>query len=85
MPDAPKLTPDELARLTVADHDDIRQSVAHGLRFDGRKRIRYAENSMADIAADHLVKHLQAGGYVIMKKPPTYDDSAHIPRVPLKD
>jgi hypothetical protein len=76
---------DELSRLTIADHDDIRQSVAHGLRFDGRRRVRYAEDNLANIAADHLVKYLQAGGYVILKRPPTYDGTAHIPRIPMKD
>jgi hypothetical protein len=62
MPDTSKVTPDELSRLTVAGHDDIRHAIAHGLRLDGRKRVRHADDSMANIAADHLVRHLESCG-----------------------
>jgi hypothetical protein len=62
MPNAKNLSPDEIARLTPADPDDIRQSIAHGLRYDGRKRVRHADDNMAGIAADHLVRFLEARG-----------------------
>jgi hypothetical protein len=65
-----ELTPEELARLKLADPDDLKFSIAHGLRFNGRKRVHYADNQMADIAADHLLQHLEASGYVILRKPP---------------
>jgi hypothetical protein len=62
--------PAELPRLKLADPDDLRFSIAHGLRFSiahglrfsGRKRVHYADNQMADIAAEHLLKHLEARG-----------------------
>jgi hypothetical protein len=84
MPDAPQLTPDELSHLSVAGHDDIRQAVAHGLRFDGRKRIRYADDSLANIAADHLVRHLESCGYMILKKPTSPHVSPHS-TIPMTD
>jgi hypothetical protein len=79
MPNAPTLSPDEISRLIPVDPDDIRQSIAHGLRYDGRKRMRHADDSMAAIAADHLVKFLEARGYVVLKRPPSPTDwiSAH--------
>jgi hypothetical protein len=86
MPNARDLSPDDIARLVPVDPDDIRQSIAHGLRYDGRKRVRHADDSMAAIAADHLVKFLEARGYVLMKRPPSPTDwvSAHS-TIPMKD
>jgi hypothetical protein len=64
------LTPEDLARLRPVDTEDLKFSIAFGLRFSGRKRIRHADDHMANIAADYLVKHLEASGYVILQKPP---------------
>ncbi len=64
------LPPEQFARLKVADPEDLKFSIAFGLRFNGRKRIRHADDHMASIAADYLVKHLEASGYVILQKPP---------------
>jgi hypothetical protein len=86
MPNAQDLSPDDIARLIPADPDDIRQSIAHGLRYDGRKRVRRADDSMAAIAADHLVRFLEARGYVVMKRPPSASDwiSPHT-TIPMTD
>ena len=84
MSDAPELTPDELARLTVADPDAVRHSIGHGLRIDGRRRVRHADDSMTNIAADHLVRYLESCGYVIMKKPTPPHVSPHS-TIPLTD
>jgi hypothetical protein len=64
------ITHEDLARLKPADHDDLLFSIAHGLRVNGRKRIRHADDHMASIAADYLLRNLEASGYVIMRKPP---------------
>ncbi len=58
MSDEPKLTP--------ASRDDL----AHALQYNGRKRWGGADGYMAQIAADHLIAHLDRCGYVVMKKPP---------------
>jgi len=67
--------------LTPADLDDVQQSLAFALRFQGRKRVHTADDAMARITAERLVEHLRQSGYVIMKWPagawPT--DSGHRP------
>jgi hypothetical protein len=66
--------PDDLAKLRPADADDLRRSLAYALRFNGRRaRFRQADELMAEITADHLAKHLERCGYVIMRKPPIGD------------
>lgn len=63
MPDAPE-------NLRPADADDVKQSLAFALRFNGRKRFHSADDYMAQIVAEHLLAHLERSGFVIMKRPP---------------
>ena len=65
--------------LTPANRDDVQQSLAFVLRFQGRKRIHTADEAMARITAERLVDHLRQSGFVIMKKPPAPwpTDSGH--------
>jgi hypothetical protein len=63
MPEAPSLRP--------ATPEEIEQTLAHSLRFDGRKAFRPSGEMMAKITAAHLVAQLQRAGFVVMKKPPT--------------
>ncbi|SDR29425.1 hypothetical protein SAMN05519103_01793 [Rhizobiales bacterium GAS113] len=58
------------ADLCPATRDELLQSLSFALRFNGRKRYHQADDYMADITAEHLAKHLEASGYVVMKKPP---------------
>lgn len=70
--------PDDPAKLRPVDPDDLRQSLAYALRFNGRrKRFREGDDLMAEITADHIAKHLERCGYVIMREPPI-GDFAHI-------
>jgi hypothetical protein len=62
MPDEPKLTP--------ATPDDLAQALAHGLRFNGRKQFHQGDQLMAQITAEHLIKHLELPGFVVMRKLP---------------
>ncbi|GAN77597.1 hypothetical protein [Acidisphaera rubrifaciens] len=64
MPDDPKLTP--------ATSAEIAASLAFALRYDGRRQHRRADALMAEIVADHLVKHLERSGFVLMKRPVDY-------------
>jgi hypothetical protein len=57
-------------KLTPADPSDLAQSISFSLRFNGRKRFHQGDKFMADITADHIVRHLEISGYVVMKKPP---------------
>jgi hypothetical protein len=56
-PDLNPMTPEEL-----------RRDLAFALTFDGRKRFRRADNLLADIAARHIVDHLERCGMVVMRR-----------------
>jgi hypothetical protein len=72
MPDTPPLRP--------ATPDEIAQALSFALRFDGRKRVHHADDMMAKITAERLVKHLEASGFVLMKRPPIPSPStSHLP------
>ena len=62
MPDAASLRP--------ADHTELSDALSHALQYDGRKRRRTADDLAARITADHLVRHLERSGFVILKRPP---------------
>ena len=42
----------------------------HSRCFNRRKRFHEGDKLMADITADHIIRHLDNSGFVIMKKPP---------------
>jgi hypothetical protein len=56
--------------MEEATPEDVAQSLAFALLYQGRKRARDADTMMADIVAKRLVEHLRLSGYVIMKRPP---------------
>ena len=47
-------------KLTPADPKDLADTVAFALRFEGRKRVHQADEYMAAIAAERVVRHLRA-------------------------
>jgi hypothetical protein len=57
------------ARLRPASAEEIADSIAFALRYEGRKRVSHADGMMARITADRLVRHLQESGFVLMKQP----------------
>ena len=59
----------EMPPLLPATPDEIAETLAFALRFDGRRRVHSADGMMARIAADRLVQHLERSGFVVMKKP----------------
>ncbi len=65
MPEKPKLIP--------AKPEDLRDALAFALTFDGRKRFRQADELTARIAAEHLVRHLELSGFVVLRRPPAGD------------
>jgi hypothetical protein len=56
--------------LTQAAPEDIEQSLAHALIFDGRRQFKESSQVMAKITSQHLLQCLMQAGYVIMRKPP---------------
>jgi hypothetical protein len=60
----------EPPHLRPATPDEITESLSFALRYDGRKRVRDADDAMARITAERLVRHLERSGFVLMKRPP---------------
>lgn len=55
--------------LSLASIEELRESLAFALRFEGRKRVRHADEVMARITAERLIQHLERSGYVVMRCP----------------
>jgi hypothetical protein len=61
---------DGAAKLSPADPDELRLALSLALQQDGRRRFRHADDIMAKLVADHLVRYLEDRNFVIMRKPP---------------
>ena len=59
----------EADRLRPATTEEIADSIAFALRYEGRKRVTHADEMMARITADRLVRHLRGSGFVVMREP----------------
>ena len=60
---------DDKLALRTTTADELQDSLSFALRYEGRKRVHQADDVMARITAERLVRHLEASGYVLMKKP----------------
>jgi hypothetical protein len=60
MTDAPDLRP--------ATSDEIAETLSFALRYQGKRRVYDADDAMARITAERLVRHLAASGFVLMKQ-----------------
>ena len=64
------MTADDPTRpLRPATPEEIAETLSFALRYDGRRRVHHAEDAMARITAERLVRHLERSGYVLMKRP----------------
>ena len=79
------MTDDDKLTLQPATDDELKDSLSFGLQFAGRKRVHVADNFTARIAAEHLVRHLQQSGYVVMKRRPVEAPSTSGHKHPHKD
>lgn len=59
-----------MPKLRPATADEIAETLSFALRYQGRKRVHDAADAMARITADRLVRHLEASGFVLMRRPP---------------
>ena len=59
-----------------ATADELIESLAFALRYEGRKRVHHADDMMARITAERLVRHLRGSGFVVMKDPDAVPPSA---------
>ena len=51
-------------------HQDLLQTLAFALRYQGRKRVDTAGRGLVRITAERLAEHLSQSGFVVMKRPP---------------
>ncbi len=49
--------------------DELIESLAFALRYEGRKRVHHADDTMARITAERLVRHLRGSGFTVVKDP----------------
>ena len=57
-------------KLTPAEPNHLPAALACALQFQGRKRVRYADQSMGEIVTKRLLEHLERARFVVMKRPP---------------
>jgi hypothetical protein len=57
------------APLRPATPDEIAETLAFVLRYNGRRRVHDADETMSWITAERLMRHLERSGFVIMKGP----------------
>jgi hypothetical protein len=55
--------------IRPAIEDELIESLAFALRYEGRKRVHHADDMMARITAERLVRHLRGCGFVLLKDP----------------
>jgi hypothetical protein len=64
--------------LQPATAEDIQDALVYALKFDGRKRTHQADDFMARITAERLVKHLEKCGFVLFKQPQQWGDFSRV-------
>jgi hypothetical protein len=69
----------DLTRLRPANLEEVAETLAFALRYEGRRRVHHADTMMAEIAAERLARHLEQSGFVIMKRPQAPWHSAPAP------
>jgi hypothetical protein len=56
--------------LRPADSAEVADTLAYALRYDGKRRVHHADDAMARITAERLIRHLQRAGFVLMRQEP---------------
>ena len=57
------------ARLRPATVQEVAETLTSALQLDGRERARPADEFMARITAERMVRHLELSGFVLMRSP----------------
>lgn len=64
------MTDDDERTLHPATVGELEASLSFALRYEGRKRVHTADDIMARVTAERLVRHLLQSGFVLMKVHP---------------
>jgi hypothetical protein len=60
----------DVSPLRPAAAAEVADALAYALRYDGNRRVHHADDVMARIAADYLIRHLERSGFVLMQQEP---------------
>ena len=63
------MSDDDKLHLQAATTAELQETLSFALRFEGRKRVHHADDVMANITAERLVRHLERSGFILMRKP----------------
>jgi hypothetical protein len=59
----------DTSQFHTATPDEIAETLSFALRREGRKRGHHVDDMMAQITEGRLVRHLERGGFVVIKTP----------------
>jgi len=54
--------------MREATPEELIVALSDALRYEGKRRVYDADARMAQITAERIVHHLEAGGFVLMRK-----------------
>jgi len=70
----------DASTLRRADSAEVADALAYALRYNGRRRLHHADDVMARITAERLIRHLEQAGFVLMRsEPATAATTSHMP------
>jgi hypothetical protein len=49
---------------------EVADALAYALLYDGKRRVHHADDVMARITAERLIRHLERSGFVLMRREP---------------
>jgi hypothetical protein len=52
----------------IADSPEVAAALAYALLYDGKRRVHHADDAMARITAERLIRHLTHSGFVLMRQ-----------------
>jgi len=59
---------------------EVADALAYALRYDGKRRVHHADDAMARITAERLIRHLEQAGFALMRKAPgATSTTSHMP------
>jgi hypothetical protein len=79
------MSDDDKLGLRPATTGELQESLSFALRYERRKRVHHADDVMARITAERLVRHLERSGYVLMKRPDAAAPSTSVHKHPNAD